>query len=192
MDNLLKLVYTLGKNIHNEIPIRQLSKESKIPYTTTHRLIRQNKDLFRIIPKGNIKLVSLNLSDELTKNYLILSERKVSDSYSQKQAKFKVLKKDLPKGDYTLILFGSRADETHRGKSDVDLCIVNKDGKKNINFSQFEHLYDLEVNPVFFARKEFSAMIKEKEYNLADEIIKKHIILYGEEYFWNMVWQNGI
>ena len=53
-------------------------------------------------------------------------------------------------------------------------------------------LYDLEINPLFLKKNEFNAMIKEKEHNLADEIIKKHIILYGEEYFWDLFWENGI
>jgi predicted nucleotidyltransferase len=192
MGQLLKLVNTLGKNLHDEMPIRQLSKESRVPNTTAHRLINQNKALFNINQKGNIKLVSLNLEDNITKNYLILSEREEADNFLKKQPKFKVLSKNFPKGNYTVVLFGSRADSTHREKSDVDICVVNKDGKKDIEFSQFEHIYGLTVNPIVFKRKEFIDMSKEKEHNLADEIIKKHIILYGEEYFWNMIWQNGI
>ncbi len=190
MEQLLKLVNALGKNINNEIPIRQLSKESKVPNTTAHRLINQNKELFIINQKGNIKLISLNSSDLITKSYLILAERNETNDFIKKHPRFKIIRNSLPKGDYTLILFGSRADETHREKSDVDICVVNKDGKKNISFSQFETLYDLTVNPLFLKRKEFIAMLKEKGHNLADEIIKKHIVLYGEEYFWNIIWHN--
>jgi predicted nucleotidyltransferase len=190
MDNLLKLIQTLGKNLNNPIPIRQLSKESKIPYTTAHRLIKNNKDIFIINKKGNIKLVSLNLEDNIIKNYLILSERKEAESFFNKNPEFKVLKKELPKGDYSLILFGSRAGEKQREKSDIDLCIINKDGKKNIKFSKFELLFRLEVNPIYLKNKEFKQMLKEEEQNLAKEIIKKHIILYGEEYFWNLIWNN--
>ena len=192
MDNLLKLIQTLGKNINNEIPIRQLSKEAKVPYTTTYRLIKNNNNLFNIIKKGNIKLSSLNLKDNITKTYLILGERKVAESFLKKQPEFKVLKKELPKGDYSLILFGSRAEEKHREKSDIDLCIINKDGKKNINFSKFELLFKVEINPIYLSNKEFKQMLKEEEQNLAREIIKKHIILYGEEYFWDLIWKNGI
>ena len=192
MDNLLKLIQTLGKNLHNQIPIRQLSKESKIPYTTTHRLIKNNKEIFIINQKGNIKLCSLNLKDNITKNYLILSERKEAESFFNKNPEFKVLKKELPKGDYSLILFGSRAEGKQREKSDIDLCIINKDGKKNIKFSKFELLFKLEINPIYLKDQEFKQMLKEEEQNLAKEIIKKHIILYGEEYFWNLTWKNGI
>ena len=190
MDNLLKLICTLGKNLNNEITIRQLSKESKVPYTTTYRLIKNNKEIFNINQKGNIKLCSLNFKDNITKNYLILSERKEADFFIKRQPQFKVLKEELPRGDYSLILFGSRAEGKNREKSDVDLCIINKDGKKNINFSKFELLFKLEINPIYLSNKEFKQMLREREQNLAKEIIKKHIILYGEEYFWNLVWEN--
>ena len=190
MDNLLKLVQTLGKNINNEIPIRQLSKESKVPYTTAHRLVKNNRNLFNITQKGNIKLCSLNLKDSITKNYLILAERKESDYFLKKEPQFKVLKDELPNKDYSLILFGSRAEGKGREKSDIDLCIINKDGKKNVNFSKFELLFKVEANPVYLSNKEFKQMLKEEEQNLAKEIIKKHIILYGEEHFWNLLWNN--
>mgnify|MGYP001581947394 CR=1 FL=1 len=192
MDKLLRLVQTLGKNINNEIPIRQLSKESKVPYTTAHRLVKNNRALFNITQKGNIKLVSLNFKDSITKNYLILAERNESDSFLKKEPQFKVLKGELPKEDYSLILFGSRAEGKGREKSDIDLCIINKDGKKNVNFSKFELLFKVEINPIYLSYKEFKQMLKEEEQNLAKEIIKKHIILYGEEYFWNLIWKNGI
>lgn len=192
MDNLLKLIYALGKNLNNEITIRQLSKDSRVPYTTAHRLIKNNKEIFTINQKGNIKLCSLNLNDNITKTYLILSERKEADLFLRKHAQFKVLKKELPKGDYSLLLFGSRAEGKNREKSDVDLCVVNKDGRKNIKFSKFELLFKLEINSIFLSNKEFKEMLKEKEQNIAKEIIKKHIILHGEEYFWNLVWINGV
>ena len=192
MDNLLKLVQTLGKNINNQIPIRQLSKESKTPYTTAHRLVKNNRNLFNIAEKGNIKLVSLNLKDSITKNYLILGERSESDYFLKKEPQFKVLKEELPKSSYSLILFGSRAEGKGREKSDIDLCIINKYGKKNINFSKFELLFKVEINPIYLSNKEFRYMLKEQEQNLAKEIIKKHIILYGEEYFWSLIWENGI
>ena len=100
MDNLFRLIQTLGKNINNEIPIRQLSKESKVPYTTAHRLIKNNEGIFEINKKGNIKLVSLNLKDNITKNYLILAERKEAESFLRKQTQFKILKEELPRGNY--------------------------------------------------------------------------------------------
>lgn len=192
MDNLLKLVQALGKSLNSQITIRQVSKESLVPYTTAHRLIKGNPGLFVIEQKGNIKLVSLNLKDSITKSYLILAERKEAESFLSRNPELGILKKELPLGDYSLILFGSRAEGKQREKSDIDLCVINKDGKKNVKFSKFELLFKVEVNPVYLKDTEFKRMLEEEGQNLAREIVKKHIILYGEEHFWNLIWQNGI
>lgn len=192
MVNEFKILQTLGKNMKDEMTMRQLAIDSGVPYTSALRFIKDNKSLFVINKKGNINLVSLNLSDSITKNYLVVAERKVAELYLDKNKIFKILLRHIPDGEYCLVLFGSRAENTQREKSDVDLCIINRDGTKNIDLSEFETLSKLEVNPVFFKRQEFEAMLMEKEHNLADEIMRKHIILYGEEYFWNLVWGNVI
>ena len=192
MESLLKLIYTLGKNLHNEITIRQLSKEAKVPYTTAYRLISQNNSLLKINKKGNIKLCSLNTENNIVKNYLILAERSQVELFKKKNPLFKVLQRELSVGDYTLVLFGSRADGTQRKQSDVDFCVINQNGKKHISFSKFELLFKMEVNALFFTRKEFKLMLKDKEHNVGKEILKNHIILHGEEYFWNLVWKYDV
>ena len=192
MDNLLKLIQTLGKNMGNQIPIRQLSKESQVPYTTTYRSVKNNSNIFNIEKKGNIKLVSLNFEDSITKNYLILAERNSFENFVKKNPQFRVMKKDFSTGNYAVVLFGSRAERKERNKSDVDLCIINKEGTKTLSFSKFEMLYKIEINPIFLKDKEFKQMLKDKEHNLAHEVVKKHVVLYGEEYFWNLIWKNGI
>lgn len=192
MVNLLKLIWVLGKNIHDEMPIRQLSKESDIPYTTAHRFIQKNKNIFRINQKGNMKLVSLNIEDDIIKNYLIIAERQESENITEKLPQIKIIREDLPKGDYALLLFGSRAEGSNRKKSDIDLCIINKKGEHKIKFARYELLFKLEVNPICFKDNEFAEMLKDYEQNVGKEILKKHVILHGEEYFWNLVWKNGI
>lgn len=192
MDNLLKIIHILGQNLNEEFTIRQVSKEAKVAYTTTHRLITQNKGIFTIKEKANIKLCSLNTQDPINKNYLILSERQHADLFKGKNPQFKILQKELPKGNYTLTLFGSRSKGTHRKKSDIDICIINKTGKTNIRFSKVELLFDLEINTITLTKQEFQKMLKETEHNLADEILKNHTILHGEEYFWNLILKNDI
>lgn len=191
MDNLLKLVWILGKNLSTSLPIRQLASDAVVPYATAYRAIEKYKGLFAIVKKGNIRLCSINQEDPITKNYLILAERQQADTFLGRHPELSILKKELPEGDYACLLFGSRAEEKERKKSDIDICIINKNGSKNIKLSKYELLFKTEINPVYIAKQEFKMMLREKEHNLAKEIIKKHIILYGEEYFWNIVFKDG-
>ncbi len=192
MNNLLKLVWILGRNIDTSLPIRQLASDAKVPYATAYRTIEKYKNTFIIVKKGNIRLCSLNLDDPITKNYLILAERQQADFFLGKHPELNILRKELPAGDYACILFGSRAEENERSKSDIDICIINKEGSKNVSFSKYELLFKTDINPIYLAKTEFKLMLREKEQNLAKEIIKKHIILYGEEYFWNIMFKDGI
>ncbi|MCG2717833.1 MAG: nucleotidyltransferase domain-containing protein [Nanoarchaeota archaeon] len=186
MDNKLRLIWTLGKQIKDSLTIRQLSKESGIPYATAYRVVNKNS-IFNIVRKGNIKLCSLNLDDPITKNYLIVSERQESEIFRKKHPKLNIIANELPKGNYTVILFGSRAEGKHREKSDVDICIINEDANKDVKFSKYEQLFKLEINAIYLKREEFKKMLKEKEHNITHEIVNNHIILYGEEYFWNTI-----
>ncbi|MBW2994861.1 helix-turn-helix domain-containing protein, partial [Candidatus Woesearchaeota archaeon] len=101
MDNLLKLLWVLGKHIPDSLTVRQLAKDAKVPYATAYRTIEKNKKLFIIIQKGNAKLCHLNLEDPITKNYLILAERQQAEDFLKNNPKLNILKKELPKGDYT-------------------------------------------------------------------------------------------
>lgn len=192
MDSLLSLIWILGKNLPDSLTIRQLAKDASVPYATAHRTIEKHKSLFKIIKQGNIKLCSLNTEDRITKSYLILAERQQTEFFLKKNPELSILRKELPDGDYACVLFGSRAESRQRKKSDVDICIINKDGSKNVKFSKYELLFKVEINPIYLSKKEFKQMFNEKEHNLVHEIIKKHIVLFNEEYFWNGVFENGL
>jgi predicted nucleotidyltransferase len=189
MVNAFRIVKILGHKMYEEIPVRQLSIESGVPNTTVHRILSEERDLFRINKKGNIKLVSLNLKDQITKSYLIISERKNTEIILRKDKKLGVLIKEIPKGNFSVLLFGSRASGRQRKDNDYDIIVISEKGDKIIDFNSIENLYDVEINPINIRRKEFEEMIKETKHNLSDEVIRNHIILYGEEYFWNIIWR---
>ena len=191
MDNLLDLIYALGKHLGEKVTLRQLALEAEVPYTTAYRSINRNKGLFTFEKKSSAILCSLNTQDMIILSHLSLAERKKADDFCRKDKEISVIRADLPEGSYSAALFGSRAGGKHRKGSDIDIMIINKDGKKDISFSKHEMLFRIQVNPIFMSAKEFRHMLKEKDHNLADEIIRNHIILHGESYFWRTVLEDG-
>lgn len=187
MDNLLRLIGVLGTKILTALTIRQLAKEAGVPYATAYRTISKHQNLFAILRKGNLKLCSLQLKDPLIKHYLIIAERQRTEEFLKKCPPLNILRKELPEGGYACVLFGSRAEGKYRQQSDVDLCIINGDGSKTVTFSKYELVFKLEINPIYLSEEEFGQMLGESVWNLAHEIVGKHIILYGEEYFWDIL-----
>ena len=186
--NLLRMLWVLGKTLPESLTLRQLAKEAKIPYPTAYRTVKRYESLFSIKRKGNLNLCSLHLEDLLIKHYLIIAERQEADDFLGKEQKLALIRAELPGGDYACILFGSRADRTQREKSDIDLCIINTDGSKNVSFSKYDLLFKLDINPIYLKKTEFQQMLGEKQRNLSHEILSRHIILHGEECFWDIAY----
>ena len=86
-----------------------------------------------------------------------------------------------------MVLFGSYAKNTQVKTSDIDLLVINKDGKRSISFSKYELLFKKKINPIFITKQEFKLMLKDKEENVGRQALKNHITLNNSEKFWGVV-----
>ena len=48
-------------------------------------------------------------------------------------------------------------------------------------------MYDIKINPMFFTKKEFKLMLRDKEENVAKQALKNHVLLTGFKEFWEEV-----
>jgi len=188
MDNKLRIINYLGKNAEKGFTMHELSKLTKIPYATFHRTMKTLSDLVLQTKAGKATIVQINKQNPLTKNYLIISSKEEKDEYLKKQSLLKKMAEELPSGDYTLVLFGSYAKGTQTTKSDIDLLVINKKGEREPDFSRYETLFKIRINPIYFTREEFAAMLKESDENVGKQALKNHIILYNPEKFWNLAY----
>lgn len=185
MDNKLKILRFLGKNIGASFTLRELSASLKIPYATFHREVSKTQDLIILDKKGSAILASLKSSPE-AKSYLAVSSYEEKKEFLIKSPVIRKISEELGSNEIVL-LFGSYAKGTQTAKSDIDLLIVNKKGEKSISFSKYELLFKIKINPIFVSQKEFTEMLKEKEENVGKQALKNHIILANEFQFWEMV-----
>jgi len=190
MDNKYKIVNHLGKHPNNKYTMHELSKELKIPYASFYRTINSIKDLLVIEEVGKSKIIALNKSNKVVKAHLVVSSDEERKDYLKKYPPIHKIYQELNTRDIVL-LFGSYAKTTQTEKSDIDLLIINNDGKKSISFSKYELLFKIRINPIFVTKKEFKLMLKDKEENVGKQALYSHIILNNPEGFWECVF-NGI
>jgi len=186
MDNNLKIINYLGKNTGMRFTMHNLSQLLVIPYASFYRTIDGMKDLLVIEKVGKAKTVSLNYKTQTVKSYLAISSEKEKKESLKIQPIIKKIANELETND-TVALFGSYANNTYTERSDIDILIINKDGKRSISFSKYELLFKKKINPVFVTKKEFQLMLKDKEENLGKQVLKNHIILNNPEAFWECV-----
>ncbi len=186
MDNKLKIVNYLGKNLGQSFTMHGLSKLIKVPYATFYRTIQEMKDLLRIQTVGKSKTISLNMENPAIRSYLTISSDEEKKEFLKKQPIINKIASELQTKD-TVLLFGSHAKGNERESSDVDILVINKNGEKTISFSKYELLFKKKINPIFATKTEFTQMLKEKEENVGKQALRGHIILQNPEAFWGYV-----
>ena len=186
MDNKHKIINYLGKNQNKKYTMHELSRKLDIPYASFYRTIESMKDLLIIEKVGKSKIIALNKDNSIVKSHLIVSSDEERKDYLKKYPIVRKIYQELATKEI-VILFGSYAKKTQTEKSDVDLMIINKDGKKNISFSKYELLFKIKINPLFITKKEFKLMLKDKEENVGKQALYSHIILNNPEGFWGCV-----
>ncbi len=186
MDNRLKIINYLGKNLHKHFTMHELSKLLKIPYASFYRTIQKMKELLVIEITGRAKTIKLNLELKIIKSYLAITSEMEKKEYLQKQPIIKKITNEIETNDL-VVLFGSYAKNIHTEKSDIDLLIINNKGDRSISFSKYEMLFKKKINAIFVTKKEFQLMLKEKEENVGKQVLKNHIVLKNPEKFWEVV-----
>ncbi|MBS3137944.1 nucleotidyltransferase domain-containing protein [Candidatus Woesearchaeota archaeon] len=186
MDNLLKIINYLGKNHQQSFTQHQLSNLLNIPYATFYRTVQAIGHLLVTKVIGKSKTIQINFNNSVIKSYLAIASDEEGREYFKKQPIINKISTELNTKEIVL-LFGSYAKKTATEKSDIDIIIINKYGKKSISFSKYELLFKKKINPIFVTEKEFITMLKDKEENIGKQALKNHIVLNSPEEFWRCV-----
>lgn len=93
---------------------------------------------------------------------------------------------------YILIIGGSYAEARQKPASDLDIVFIipNKDDKKIYKIALKEgELMIPEIHGYIFTVDEFSQMLLNGEFNLGKELARKHIIYYGAEQYYKILFE---
>ncbi|MBD3361428.1 hypothetical protein GF358_01420 [Candidatus Woesearchaeota archaeon] len=187
-----KIIQYFGKNLKKEKTIRQISLETKTPYMTVNRTIKElaENNIITLKKQGKATICTINTDNPLTKQHLILAEESYKNELIRKKPLLKKICQTLPENNYSAILFGSYAKETEQKHSDIDIAFINQTPKKIQNeLRTIEQIHDIEINTMNFTKKQFQNMLKAKEENIGKQILKNHVILYNPELFWNITYE---
>lgn len=179
----------LFEDLTKDFTIREISLTLKLPYPQTHRTISSllKKKLIKKRKKGKSWLINLVLSETHDPYLNIETERK--KELIDKHKIIKILIEDLERTEYNqfiCILFGSYAEKKAKKDSDIDLLFIIP---QEYNYEKFEK----SVKNVITLRKTDTHLTTEKgltemwnnplKLNVGNEILKKHVILFGAEQF---------
>lgn len=190
----IKILKLLLADHTQEYTIRGISLETNVNYRLVHQEITKLEKRKIIVVKkvGSSKVCKINLLSEIPLFSYIESLRK--NELLEKHASLRVINTELNKIKskyFTCILFGSYVTGKIKKTSDIDLLFIIPNTTKAEQFeyevdSLFQTFnYKIDINVI--TENSVHELKQKSELNVLNETIKKHIILYGGEQYYNLL-----
>lgn len=186
MDNKLRIINYLGKHLGRSFTMLELSRAAGVAYATFYRTLQRMKELVNVHKVGKATIVALNTDNALVKPYLAISSEEEKKMFLKRQPILSKIVSEFKTTD-VVVLFGSYAKGSATERSDIDLLIINREGKKSLSFSRYELLFGKKINPIFVTKGEFIRMLRDSNENVGKQALECHVILNNPEIFWEDV-----
>lgn len=186
----LKVLMALFDDLTKENTISDIARTLKQKYPQTYRTILEleKKQLVKIKIIGKGKVVALDFSEQHPE-YIVAELARTKQML--KNATIRVTKKDVEmlQKNIICILFGSYANKTQKPNSDVDLLFIIPE---EFDYRKFDdlvrlkaaHDWDINITP---EKGLFQMWEHPHKLTVGNEILKKHIVLYGVEHYLNLL-----
>lgn len=188
----LQIIELFKKNIFTSFTIREIMKNIHTnSYNWTHNAIMklQKENILSLEKKGQSQLCTINLGEQKSIIYLSLCEE--LNALNKKLPHIKRILELSSPHFHTLIVTGSYANNTFTEESDMDVVvIIDKEEEKKWVLHKLQNEGELMIpplHPYVFTREEFLEMLTNGEENYGTEIVKKHLIISGAEFYFNLL-----
>ena len=188
----LKVLKVLFDDLTKDLTIMDLANVLGQKYFQTHTTVKnlvKSGDV-KIKKVGKSSIVRLDFS-RFNYNY-VLVEIERSNDLCKKNKVISIVRDDIKNvsKNFVCILFGSQVEKS-RPDSDIDLLFLIP---KDYNYGSFEKIAHnalvssgkVDIN-IAFDESLHEMLSHPEKFNIGNELLKKHIILYGAEHFLNLL-----
>ena len=188
MNNTLKVLKFFVEHKNCSYSIRKIGELLKMSYKLVYKevLTLQKEGVISVNIAGRAKMCSFNY--KFSSRIVEVEEERKKELFKNKDVKLVYDRlMDVKQSLFILLIFGSYADKSCTKNSDIDICIITDDKSISKKMNEILEVTPIRVHMNEFTTKEFSSMLLTKKENIAHEIMKNNIILYGIENFYEMV-----
>ena len=169
--------------------MRYTGKKTKTWTFNTLKMLAKNQ-IVRSEKKGNIDIYRLNINSPIVIQTLQYIKTQEYFNFPHTEIISKIIE-TTPLKSYSLLVFGSYANNKQTKKSDLDLCflIENKEDEKKIK----PYLNDIKLNTLieidehYITHKEFEEMLIRHEENLGKQIFRSHKIFFNADIYYQLL-----
>ena len=185
--NEIEILMLYRKDIFLSKTIREISIALKKSYPKTFEAVKslEKMNIIKIKKAGKSSLCGLNM-EQSTIPFMAAIE------YENRPSIPAIEKIKIKNPFHCLIITGSYAEGKQKPSSDLDIAIIipNTENKRPYQTALKEgELTIPQIHGFVFTQEEFQQMLTNEEFNYGKELAKKHIILYGAEAYYKMVFE---
>ncbi|HLC57668.1 MAG TPA: nucleotidyltransferase domain-containing protein [Candidatus Nanoarchaeia archaeon] len=142
--------------------------------------------------KGNTNIYAIN-TDNQDLHYLIITEAIIKEQRADiPYRNIKQITGKIKNPFYALIIGGSYAEGKQSPSSDLDVAFIIPDSKDKKPYQialKEGELMIPEIHGYTFTRKELHQMLVNNEFNYGKELARKHILYYGAEAYYKILFE---
>ncbi len=189
LENTFRIISLLEKNVFQEISLHQISQRISLDYKTIRKTAQHlvAMGLLKKETKGRGHFVSLNLNHYDIKTYLSFASYVNRMHFFQRNPPLIYLMEEIKKLDLkesSLILFGSTVIQANTKSSDIDLLLLTNSQNAAATVKSLLSNYNLKADLMVISFDQYKKSLRERGFNLANQVLEKHIILYQPEIYW--------
>jgi predicted nucleotidyltransferase len=190
----LKIFEVFAKKPFAEYTRKQAKKESREKSNNALALainLLKKEEVLNEKRVGKSGLLTLNLENDLTFNYLALcNNNRISQNV---KLTLESLKKEVSEETpfYSIAIFGSYAFGEQKKDSDLDVAVFidGEEKRKQIealaNSAKLKSVLEMDIHVI--PRAEMIEMLANKEENLGKQIARKHLAVYNHRIFYEII-----
>jgi predicted nucleotidyltransferase len=186
-NNLIILKFFVENKVSN-YSIKHISEILKINYRIVYEEIMtlHKEGLISVVKQGNSQICSFNYV--FSSKFVEIEKVRIQEVFKNTDIKLIYHRiREVKNPFYCLILFGSFANKKNTKGSDIDLCLITDNKNINKQVNDILSITPMNIHLQEFTSEQFLQMLKSKESNVGNEIIKNNIILHGIEEFYELV-----
>jgi len=186
----LRVVGLYRSDYLKSLHVREIARETGVDVKAIHFQLKrlEKANLLSSTIKGRNKEYSLNLSNSLTKYYLVLAEAYASITYLERNFLVKRIIDELGEQiEGVIVLFGSFAKRQATEESDVDLFIITGE---QIAVDLAKEIGDLTGRDISIKSANKMQFLRglERRDPLVKEVVSDHVALKGIDDFCDILW----
>lgn len=186
------LVTRLNESFSIRFIAQSIKQSYRIVYETVQKLVKKKF----LLEKKHGKIKSYQINIYIDPKQLAIVEYYRANEHLQHFKTIRIIINEIRKRIkipyYTLILFGSYVNKKHVKKSDIDILVILpvRDMIEKVEkiINHYAETYNYPIHCVVISYESFVEMLKnKKQLNVANEVLKKHIIFEGAENYYNLL-----